>query len=237
MPNDGLREALAMLAAHWKNSSYSNRPYYYGRCIEDILTAHPAVPAMEQVGWKNGDEPRAEKRDDGIPTRNDILLQSTGEAAIRRAMATVEGMGGSVALTHAVTLLSQARDAVADHVEGHGDRVTASGDSARLREHEAGSSSKQSAQLSCLTDAGATPAPAAPSEARHECGKPDTRCGFRDIMGRCVKLIGHKDGHQCIPLVAPIERQECGKQFFRKGTMDWHGVCSKDAGHKPPCGP
>jgi hypothetical protein len=40
------------------------------------------------------------------------------ELAIVRAMQAVENAGGGAALTEAVALLAQARDRVADHVEG-----------------------------------------------------------------------------------------------------------------------
>jgi len=43
---------------------------------------------------------------------------SPAEIAINKAMHAVEEAGGSPALTAAVTLLSQARDKVADHIEG-----------------------------------------------------------------------------------------------------------------------
>jgi len=43
---------------------------------------------------------------------------SDAEIVITDAMLAVEHAGGSVALTDAITLLSKARDRVADHVEG-----------------------------------------------------------------------------------------------------------------------
>ncbi len=68
--------------------------------------------------------PRPEKRADGWPTRNDLLLFSDGEKAIWDAVDVVEKMGASKALTDAVILLQKARDRVADHVEGKGDADT-----------------------------------------------------------------------------------------------------------------
>lgn len=62
--------------------------------------------------------PRPKLRPDGLPSRIDRLLMSPAELAITAAMAAVEAAGASVALTDAVTLLSKARDRVADHVEG-----------------------------------------------------------------------------------------------------------------------
>lgn len=61
---------------------------------------------------------RAQKRPDGFPTRNDITLISEAEHMIRECIRFVEGMGASKALTDAVTLLGQAKDRVADHLEG-----------------------------------------------------------------------------------------------------------------------
>ena len=55
---------------------------------------------------------------DGIPRRNRIDLLTPVEKAIVDAQYAVESAGGSPRLTEASVLLSQARDAVADHVEG-----------------------------------------------------------------------------------------------------------------------
>jgi hypothetical protein len=44
------------------------------------------------------------------------------ELAISEAIQAVEKVGASKALTDAVLLLSRARDRVADHVEGDGDK-------------------------------------------------------------------------------------------------------------------
>lgn len=54
----------------------------------------------------------------GRPTRNQVGWLSPAENAIRVAIHVVESAGASVALTDAVTLLSKARDRVADHEEG-----------------------------------------------------------------------------------------------------------------------
>lgn len=61
---------------------------------------------------------RTKKRSDGVPTRIDAQFLSDAEMAIRLAQGEVEAMGGSLALTEAVILLTKARDRVADHVEG-----------------------------------------------------------------------------------------------------------------------
>lgn len=61
--------------------------------------------------------PRPNKRPDGIPTRCDMNWMTPAELAITDAMMAVENAGASPALTEAVTLLSKARDRVADHVE------------------------------------------------------------------------------------------------------------------------
>jgi len=63
--------------------------------------------------------PLSELRADGAPRRIDWNLQAPAERAIGDAMIAVENIpGGSVALTEAVTLLSKARNRVADHLEG-----------------------------------------------------------------------------------------------------------------------
>ena len=69
------------------------------------------------AAWKQSGGPRPAKRPDGIPTRIDLNWMTPAERAIRDAMAAVEAAGGSIALTDAITLLAQARDRVADHVE------------------------------------------------------------------------------------------------------------------------
>jgi hypothetical protein len=67
--------------------------------------------------WKQSGGPRPANRPDGTPTRIDQRWQTAAERAIRDAMLAVEAAGGSPALTDAITLLSKARDRVADHVE------------------------------------------------------------------------------------------------------------------------
>lgn len=62
---------------------------------------------------------RPRLRDDGIPTRADMRYWTLAEDAIALAMRAVEAAGASLALTDAVNLLSNARDRVADHVEGN----------------------------------------------------------------------------------------------------------------------
>lgn len=68
--------------------------------------------------WKTDGGLRPTKRPDGIPTRIDALWMTEAEMAIMHAIATVERAGASRSLTKAVTLLSEARERVADHVEG-----------------------------------------------------------------------------------------------------------------------
>ena len=63
-------------------------------------------------------EARPHLRGDGIPTRNDLTQMSDAELAIVKAVREVEAAGASKALTDAVVLLQQARERVADHVEG-----------------------------------------------------------------------------------------------------------------------
>ena len=69
--------------------------------------------------WKEEGGIRPHLRPDGIQTRIDRLWQTPAELAISEAMDAVERHpGGSIALTEAGILLRQARDRVADHVEG-----------------------------------------------------------------------------------------------------------------------
>lgn len=69
------------------------------------------------ITWKRDGGPRPKKRPDGISTRCDRQFMTPAELAITDAMHAVEHAGASEALTDAVTLLSKARDRVADHVE------------------------------------------------------------------------------------------------------------------------
>ena len=82
-------------------------------------TADPYYAALD--AWKKDGGPRPAKRPDGIPTRCDTQWRTAAELAIGSAMAEVEKAGGSIALTDAVTLLSQAMDRVADHIENNAD--------------------------------------------------------------------------------------------------------------------
>lgn len=77
--------------------------------------ADPYQAALDK--WKAEGGARPAKRPDGIPTRCDIQWRTPAELAIDDAMMAIERAGASVALTDAVTLLSTARDRVADHVE------------------------------------------------------------------------------------------------------------------------
>lgn len=52
------------------------------------------------------------------PRRIDLLRMTSAESAITAAMAEVERMPADVRLTDAVLLLNQARDKVADFVDG-----------------------------------------------------------------------------------------------------------------------
>lgn len=76
------------------------------------IAYHAALDA-----WKKGGGPRPAKRPDGVPTRIDLQWLTPAEIAIIDAMRAVEAAGASTSLTAAVTLLSKARDCVADHVE------------------------------------------------------------------------------------------------------------------------
>ena len=68
--------------------------------------------------WKLNGGLRPAKRPDGWPTRSAVEWWTPAEAAIVEAMRVVENAGGSLALTDAVIKLGEARNRVADHVEG-----------------------------------------------------------------------------------------------------------------------
>lgn len=68
--------------------------------------------------WRKTGGRRPVNRPDGIPTRADLQWYTDAERAIATAMAAVETTGASAALTDAITLLSQAKERVADHIEG-----------------------------------------------------------------------------------------------------------------------
>ena len=53
-----------------------------------------------------------------VPRRNRVDKMSSGEYAIREAVQEVEAMGADVRLTQAVILLGEAKDKVADFVDG-----------------------------------------------------------------------------------------------------------------------
>lgn len=78
--------------------------------------ADPYYAALD--AWKKDGGVRPAKRPDGIPTRADRQWMAEAELAIICAVDAVEKAGASAALTDAVTLLSRARERVADHVEG-----------------------------------------------------------------------------------------------------------------------
>ena len=67
-------------------------------------------------------------REDGIPRRCDVLLQTPAERAIAAAVAAVEAAGVHPLLTDAVVLLSNAKDKVADFVELDASGMTCCGD-------------------------------------------------------------------------------------------------------------
>ena len=54
---------------------------------------------------------------DGFPRRNRLDLNTPAELAIHNAMVEVKKCGASESLTKAVTLLQDAKNALADHIE------------------------------------------------------------------------------------------------------------------------
>ncbi|MEN6535684.1 MAG: hypothetical protein ABFD89_18615 [Bryobacteraceae bacterium] len=105
-----------MMLSHFCTHKYC--PFREWKRTKDAAdrAADPYYAALD--AWKKDGGMRPAKRPDGIPTRSDIQWMTTAEIAILNAMKAVEEAGGSVALTDAVTLLSKARDRVADHAEG-----------------------------------------------------------------------------------------------------------------------
>lgn len=87
-----------------------------------IISYEPTITdayADALAAWASGKQQfRQKNRPDGIPTRCDIQWMTPAELSITKAIASVEDAGAGAALTDAVTLLSKARDRVADHVEG-----------------------------------------------------------------------------------------------------------------------
>lgn len=62
---------------------------------------------------------------DEIPRRSRLDQMSRGEKAIFEATQAVEGMGADPLLTEAINLLQQAREKVADFVDGVGKKSAA----------------------------------------------------------------------------------------------------------------
>lgn len=60
----------------------------------------------------------------GIPRRAQLELNTPAELAIRSAIQAVEEVGADPLLTDAVILLGQAREKVADYVDGKADAVS-----------------------------------------------------------------------------------------------------------------
>jgi hypothetical protein len=105
-----------MMLAHFCTHKYC--PFRDWKNIKEAAdrAADPYSVALDD--WKKDGGVRPAKRPDGIPTRIDINWLTAAELATREAMHAVEKAGGSPALTDALTLLSKARDRIADHVEG-----------------------------------------------------------------------------------------------------------------------
>jgi hypothetical protein len=104
-----------MILAHFCTHAYCPfREWSKGKQASD-RAADPYRTALNT--WKGSGGARPAKRPDGLPTRIDMNWMTPAELAISDAMLAVEKAGASVALTDAVTMLSKARDRVADHVE------------------------------------------------------------------------------------------------------------------------
>lgn len=115
----GEKGASEMMLAHFCTHRYCPfRDWEQAKKAAE-RAANPYYVALD--AWKKDGGVRPTKRPDGVPTRVDSQWMTDAELAINKAMEAVENAGGSRALTEAVTLLSQARDRVADHVEGQHD--------------------------------------------------------------------------------------------------------------------
>lgn len=116
-PKCGMGEggASEMMLANFCTHKYCPFREYRKSKDAERRAADPYYSALD--AWKKSDGHRPRNRPDGIPTRSDMKWMTDAEIAITKAMNAVENAGASPALTDAVTLLGQARDRVADHVE------------------------------------------------------------------------------------------------------------------------
>lgn len=105
-----------MMLAHFCTHKYCPFRDWKKEKLAADSAADPNYVALD--AWKKDGGVRPAKRLDGIPTRIDTNWLTAAELATREAMYAVEKAGASPALTDAVTLLSKARDRIADHVEG-----------------------------------------------------------------------------------------------------------------------
>lgn len=88
-------------------------------CAQDRDVLYPGDPGHpDTVAPAEPAAPRPHLREDGWPTRASTEHWTPAEHAVAAAMHAVEAAGGSVALTDAICLLSQARGRIADHAEG-----------------------------------------------------------------------------------------------------------------------
>ena len=105
-----------MMLAHFCTHKYCPFRDWEKTKLAADRAADPYPVALD--AWKKDGGVRPAQRPDSIPTRIDMNWLTAAELATREAICAVEKAGGSPALTDAVTLLSKARDRIADHVEG-----------------------------------------------------------------------------------------------------------------------
>ncbi len=82
------------------------------------LTVHGNNLSTIPADHAAGSRPAKQEPPDGFQRRSCLYLMSPTELAIYEAMSAVERAGADIRLTDAVNLLQQARDKVADFVDG-----------------------------------------------------------------------------------------------------------------------
>lgn len=103
------RGASAVVRACWSAAALAVVIAAIDAELAKLSAAGPAASAPIIPGWVSPD---------GIPRRSFIDRSTPAESAIRAAMQAVEAAGADVRLTHAVILLDEAREHVADFVDG-----------------------------------------------------------------------------------------------------------------------
>lgn len=87
--------------------SHNTYPYDLWNTPPHLLTEEQKEQLMQES-----------KLNSSIPRRAQMQEWTTEEKELFHLMQEIEKLGGSVKLTKCITLLSEARDALADHIEG-----------------------------------------------------------------------------------------------------------------------